>query len=212
MSGMPTIDKDLIKELRSLAPSIVLASGSPNRKLLLEECHIHVIVKSQDINEICGLSEPKEVVSILSREKLDSYLSSDGFIKHLPAIGVDTLVEINGSLLGKPKSREEARKMLTSFSGKKQIVWSGLSIFVPNKDVITTSVSSVVIFKKLLPFEIEDYLDTEEYIGAAGGYRVQKTGYKLIDRIEGSPSNVVGLPLEELVKGLKALRSAHDQD
>lgn len=206
-----TVPEELQQKLCTLLPELVLASGSPNRRLLLEECGVKVIVKSQDIDEICGLVNPPDVVKVLSREKLESYLSSDDFIPALPAIGIDTLVELDGELLGKPASREDAERMLSSFSGRTQLVWSGLSLYIPGHDVITEAVSSEVGFRTLTAEEIEAYLDTDEYIGAAGGYRIQKTGYTLVERIEGSWSNVIGLPLEILVKDFEALRSAPGQ-
>ncbi len=197
MKERPITDASLMSEAKELFPRLVLASASPNRLLLLREAGIDVISRPQDINEICGLTNASAVVAVLSKQKLESYLNSDCFASTLPAIGIDTLVEHEGRLLGKPHSREEAKKMLLSFSGKEQKVYSGLSLY-KDGSMKTISVCSSVIFSPLQDADVEAYLDTEEWKGAAGGYRIQKTGWKLIDRIEGSRTNVIGLPLEAL--------------
>jgi len=197
MIEKPFTDPDLQRRARELYPKLVLASSSPNRLSLLREAGIEVLPYPQDINEICGLERAEEVVMTLSREKLESYLASKDFDPSLPAIGIDTLVEFKDKLLGKPQNEEEARAMLSAFKGKTQNVFSGLSLY--NKgEIQTVSVVSKVVFLSLTDAEIDSYLATGEWKGAAGGYRIQKNGWRLIDKIEGSWTNVIGLPLEKL--------------
>ncbi len=203
MNEKPSVPESLIREVRELYPKLILASSSPNRLSLLRETGIEVISRPQDINEICGLSKAEDVVMVLSRQKLESYLNSDSFDSQLPAIGIDTLVEFKGKLLGKPHSREDAKSMLLSFSGKAQKVFSGLSLY-KDGSVKTISVCSIVLFSSLADEDVEAYLDTEEWQGAAGGYRIQKTGWKLVEKIEGSWTNVIGLPLEALCQLVKS--------
>ena len=200
MKEKPVVESYLIESLQKACPTIVLASASENRKQLLLDMGIEVIQKPQDIYEICGLTDPKSVVKELSKQKLDSYLKSGDFQPSLPAISLDTLVLFNSKLIGKPHSREEAKAILSSFSNKEQEVLTGLSAYLPNKGVITTYDVSKVVFEALEEDVIEWYLNTKEYIGAAGGYRIQKNGYKLVKEIKGSWTNVIGCPVEALLK------------
>ena len=200
MIEKPIVESYLIKALKKACPTIILASASDNRKQLLTDMGINVIQRPQDINELCGLTEPKEVVTTLSKQKLDSYLKSDEFIPTLPAISLDTLVLFNSTLIGKPHSREDAKAILSSFSDKEQEVLTGLSAYIPNKGAFSTYDVSKVVFEDLTEDVIEWYLNTGEYIGAAGGYRIQKSGYKLVKSIEGSWTNVIGCPVEALLK------------
>lgn len=195
----PVIEPSLILKAQELFPKVILASQSENRRKLLEDMNISVIQKPQCINELCGLTEPVEVVTTLSKQKLDSYLNSKDFDESLPAICLDTLVLFDGELIGKPDSEEVARELLYKFSSKKQEVLTGLSAYIPNKGCVTTYDSSEVIFSPLSAGEINWYISTGEWQGAAGGYRIQKNGYKLVEKIEGSWTNVIGFPLEKFI-------------
>lgn len=195
----PVIEPSLILKAQELFPKVILASQSENRRKLLEDMNISVIQKPQCINELCGLTEPVEVVTTLSKQKLDSYLNSKDFDESLPAICLDTLVLFDGKLIGKPDSEEVARELLYKFSSKKQEVLTGLSAYIPNKGCVTTYDSSAVIFSPLSAGEINWYISTDEWQGAAGGYRIQKNGYKLVEKIEGSWTNVIGFPLEKFI-------------
>lgn len=195
----PVIDPSLILKAQELFPKVILASQSENRRKLLEDMNISVIQKPQCINELCGLTEPVEVVTTLSKQKLDSYLNSKDFDENLPAICLDTLVLFEKELIGKPESEEVARKLLYRFSSKEQEVLTGLSAYIPNKGCVTTYDRSKVIFSPLSDEEINYYISTGEWQGAAGGYRIQKNGYKLVEKIEGSWTNVIGFPLEKFI-------------
>lgn len=200
---------ELAKEIREAFPCLILASASANRLALLKDCGILVTQAPQDINEICSERDGAKVVKTLSRKKLESYLEREG-IPDKPLIAVDTLVSFEGSLMGKPADIKEAESFLRRLSGKSHLVYSGLSLFMSG-ETITFFDTSKVTFRPLTKEDIETYLDSMEWQGAAGGYRFQKTGYKLIAEINGSRSNVVGLPLEKLLSYSKALRSARDQ-
>ena len=195
----PVIEPSLILKAQELFPKVILASQSENRRKLLEDMNISVIQKPQCINELCGLTEPVEVVTTLSKQKLDSYLNSKDFDESLPAICLDTLVLFEKELIGKPESEEVARKLLYRFSSKEQEVLTGLSAYIPNKGCVTIYDSSKVIFSPLSDEEINYYISTGEWQGAAGGYRIQKNGYKLVEKIEGSWTNVIGFPLEKFI-------------
>ncbi len=179
---------------------MVLASASPNRRSLLESAGVTVITKPQDIWEICGETEPSSVVKTLSKQKLDSYMTGASFDPSLPAVAVDTLVCLGGSLLGKPKDESDARQMLSRLSANWHEVYSGLSVYNPrDKRVSVVCETTAVHFTDLMDGLLDWYLDTGDWMGAAGAYKIQENGYRLIDEIRGSYSNIIGLPLETLV-------------
>lgn len=200
MDSCPVVSSELKSSVKAACPTLVLASQSPNRRALLESCNVKVLVRPQDINEICGLTEPSAVVRTLSGQKMDSYLKSPLFDRTIPAIAVDTLVCLDGQLLGKPADKTDAHKMLSLLSGRTHEVLSGMSIYRPfSGDIIVVCDISLVRFKDLSESEIEWYIGTGDPIGAAGAYKIQSHGYRLIDSIDGSISNIIGLPLEKLV-------------
>lgn len=201
MDSCPVVSSELKSSVKAACPTLVLASQSPNRRALLESCNVKVLVRPQDINEICGLTEPSAVVRTLSGQKMDSYLKSPLFDRTIPAIAVDTLVCLDGQLLGKPADKTDAHKMLSLLSGRTHEVLSGMSIYGPfSGDIIVVCDISLVRFKDLSESEIEWYIGTGDPIGAAGAYKIQSHGYRLIDSIDGSISNIIGLPLEKLVE------------
>lgn len=184
----------------SLFPSLVLASSSPNRKALLEEggCSVRVFVPDADESRIG--SSPLEIVSSIAGRKIDAYLASSAFDPTLPAIAADTLVHIDGRLLGKPQTRDEAASMLSTLSGRTQTVISSAGLYIPKMGRMVISDEADVIFRPLSEEDIEAYADTGEWMGAAGGYRLQKTGFSLVERIDGDWTTVVGLPLLAIMR------------
>ena len=200
MNRCPVVERSVQEKLRKTCPVIVLASQSPNRRKVLENAGIKVITRPQDIWEICGETEPEKVVTSLSSQKMESYLRSPEFNPDLPAVTIDTLVCLDGKLMGKPKDDEDARSMLRSFSGKWHEVYSGMSVYVP-KTGRTEVVCDVtrVLFHKLSEADINWYVSTGDPKGAAGAYKIQENGFRLIDAIDGSFSNIIGIPLERLI-------------
>ena len=200
MDKCPSVEISIQEKLRKTCPVIVLASQSPNRRKVLENAGIQVIIRPQNIWEICGETEPSKVVTALSFQKMDSYLKSQEFDSSLPAVAIDTLVYLDGKLMGKPKDDEDARSMLRSFSGKWHEVYSGMSVYVPQtKKTEVVCVVTRVLFHKLSESDIDWYVSTGDPKGAAGAYKIQENGFKLIDAIDGSFSNIIGIPLERLI-------------
>ena len=201
----PVLDEKLVKEARSCLNPLNLASSSPNRLELLEkDCGIKVSAWPQDAEETRdGHTQPSSIVSHIALIKLVSFMNSRDFDPLTLSLALDTMVSLNDEILGKPKDRNDARRMLGEFSGRMQEVVTGWALFTPARGILSGCSTSRVFFSRLSDAQIESYLDSGEWAGAAGGYRIQKTGYTLIERIEGSWSNVIGLPLEDITKALR---------
>ena len=201
MDSCPVVSSELKASVKVTCPTLVLASQSPNRRRLLEDCGVRVLARPQDIDEMCGLTEPAAVVQTLSRQKMDSYLRSSDFAPSLPAVAVDTLVCLDGKLLGKPSDDDDAAKMLRILSGRTHEVLSGLCVYNPASGNVTEVFdTSLVRFHELSDDDIAWYISTGDPAGAAGAYKIQSSGYRLIESISGSFSNIIGLPLEKLVQ------------
>ena len=191
--------EDQIK-LGTLLSSIVLASSSPNRKKLLENCGLSVTTFTPDADESTEGLSTEDAMKKNARVKMETYLNSPSFRPDTVAVSADTLVEIDGTLLGKPKDREDAKRMLEHLSGRVQKVYTGCSVYLPeSRNTVTFCDTADVIFHTLTTEDIESYLDTDEWKGAAGAYRLQKTGYMLVERIDGDWATVVGLPIKRII-------------
>jgi len=184
---------------RSPDPLLILASQSPRRRYLLNQAGLSfaVIPSHFDENSV-SVSSPLPYVKALAEGKAEdiSHRYPQSWV-----IGADTVVLIDGSILGKPGSRSEARTMLKRLSGNIHKVLTGYAIYCEAKqkkysDVVTTEVA----FKKLTAKEIEWYVHTDEPFDKAGAYAVQGLGTFLVKRINGSYTNVVGLPVCEVVE------------
>ena len=135
-----------------------------------------------------------------ARVKMEAYLSSPFFRQDTVAISADTLVHLDSYLLGKPKNLEDADRILRMLSGRTQEVLTGCGLYIPGKGTEFFLDRASVVFKTLKDSEIRDYLETGEWQGAAGAYRLQKTGWKLVETISGDWTTVVGLPLERIIE------------
>ena len=174
---------------------IILASNSPRRKELLNSAGFEFEVIVSDYEEITKKSDPEQVAVEFALGKAESVYkklnNSDCIV-----LGADTVVYHNGKLLGKAKSREEAKEMLTSLSGKVHKVVTGYALVGRNKKEVGF-VTTYVEFNKLDKNIIESYLDSNLYVGKAGSYGIQDE-YPLVKRYNGSLTNVMGLPIQEI--------------
>ena len=186
-------------------PRLMLASSSANRKGLLEAGGSAVEIFIPDADETKKGSTFISIVENIAAKKLDAYLSSSAFRPDIPAIAADTLVLFSNSLLGKPADYQDAKRMLKMLSGNKHSVISAVGLFLPGGGKKVFSDVAEVYFKSLDENEIDAYLETGEWCGAAGAYRLQKTGYKLVEHISGDWTTVVGLPLERILKESQAI-------
>lgn len=180
---------------------VILASGSPTRKWLLETSGIKVIVRKTDAEEIDNLPSVKDIAIENARLKMNEAekTSSD-----LPVVTADTIIDFNGKAVGKAATRAEAKQQLSMFAGKTQTVWTGMVISYRGKRYESID-SGDVTFRPLSEKEIDTYLDTGEWIGAAGSYRIQKKGAEIIDRIIGDSDAVAGLSLKSFFSIIKTL-------
>ncbi len=181
--------------------NIVLVSQSPRRRELLKGLELEFECTSVDTDESYPASlKDGEIPMYIAEQKADAYLPQ--MEDNTLAITADTVVLINGSVLGKPKSRQEAVDMLHTLSGNAHQVITGVCIFTKGKRK-TFSVLTDVQFTTLTDAEIEHYIDTYKPLDKAGSYGVQEwIGYVGIEKITGSYFNVMGLPVQRLYKEL----------
>ena len=181
---------------------IVLASASPRRKEILEKFGLDFEIITSEVDEKVEKNEdPLKVAETLALKKcLDvSKKCNKGDI----VIAADTIVYYD-AILGKPKDREDAFEMLKSLSGKTHQVITGFAILeVGSEKRIVDHEMTRVKFRTLSDEKIERYLNTQEYVDKAGAYGIQGYGEILVEAINGSYSNVVGLPTYKLDKHLK---------
>jgi septum formation protein len=178
--------------------TIILASGSPRRRDLLARVKLPHKAISPEVHEGYPPGDPIDtVVTALARRKVEAVLEMFKLESPRWVLGVDTMVEVDGVALGKPSGPEEAEQMLGRLSGKVHRVWSGIALLVEKgRPPVEQAVCTEVKFRPMDPGEIRFYLETGEWAGAAGAYRIQERGAFFVEWIRGSYSNVVGLPLE----------------
>ena len=185
--------------------TIILASGSPRRRELLERVRIPLKIVSPQVDETWdGGGSPADMTTALARRKVEAVLAL--FRNEAPrwVLGADTVVELDGAVLGKPTGIEEAERFLRLLSGNAHRVHTGLALHVErSRPVELEAVATEVCFRPLEEEEIRWYLESGEWAGAAGAYRIQERGAFLVQEIRGSWSNVVGLPLEAFYGMLK---------
>jgi len=177
---------------------IILASGSPRRKELLEKFGLKIKVITSDIEEkVLENESPKQVSMSLALQKcLDVCKKVEG---ESIVIAADTIVVYNGTILGKPNNREEAFNMLKLLNNNSHSVFTGISIIKANSNIkVIDYVETKVSFRYISDDKINNYLDTGEYKDKAGSYGIQGIGSVLVDSITGCYSNVVGLPVTKL--------------
>lgn len=176
---------------------IILASKSPRRKELLSLITENFVIRTADVDESLPKDiSPDKAVEYLSKIKAEPFNNGMDTI-----IGADTVVAIDGVILGKPKNRDDAFNMMKMLSGKYHSVFTGVTVIKPDSTV-TFSVETRVKFFNLSQEEINCYINTDEPYDKAGGYGIQGKGSLLVEKIDGDYFNVVGLPVSTLNKYL----------
>ncbi len=173
--------------------TIVLASASPRRQELLRQigCGFRVVVSDAEELSGDGIS-PEQLAVENARRKAEDVAAKEG--GNAPVLGADTVVAVDETILGKPKDETDAVRMLRLLSGRQHFVYTGIALAYRG-EIYEGVVRTEVWVDELSEKEIEAYIATGEPMDKAGAYAVQGIAAKFIPRIDGSFSNVVGLPL-----------------
>lgn len=171
---------------------VILASGSPQRREILERLGIKFEIRVSGVEEIVN-GDPAEVVLA------NALLKARAVAEEAPGclvIGCDTDVVLDGQVIGKPEDEAMARQHLGRLSGRSHRVLSGLAVVGPEPERVRSGVAeSKVSFRELGKVEVERYLASGEWRGRAGGYAIQGRGSALVAGVEGDVANVIGLPV-----------------
>ena len=182
---------------------LILGSGSPRRKELLSLITPLFVIDTPEVDETLPEGVvPQRAVMLLARRKAEAVAA-----RHTESdiiIGSDTIVVLDGEILGKPKDREDAKAMLRRLSGETHRVFTGVCVHHDGKSEMFYGEASVV-FATMTDSEIDEYLDTGEPFDKAGAYGVQGFGSRYIERIDGDYYAVVGLPVHQLYRVLRPL-------
>ena len=185
--------------------NIILASGSPRRKELMAQAGIPFAVKVSACEETVTKEKPEEIVQELARKKAAAVAQAEK--EDALVIGADTVVALNGKVMGKPRDKEEAFQMLRLLQGKTHEVWTGVCILERQAD---GSIKEECFAQKteveMYPMEeteIRGYIETGEPMDKAGAYGIQGKALVFVKKIEGDYYNVVGLLIAELYQRLK---------
>ena len=183
---------------------IILASSSPRRQELLKQLGLEFESYAPEIDESVQYNETVEAyVERLAREKANTILQQ--FPQSI-IIAADTSLSIDGKIIGKPESKQHAFDIWSTLSGRRHDVFSGICVAASNA-IHSCAVKTSVEFQTLSMADMELYWATGEPLGKAGAYAIQGIAAQFIPRIEGSYTNVVGLPLFETIQLLTRVKA-----
>jgi septum formation protein len=194
------------------SPDLVLASASPRRRELLEQLGLALVVAAVDIDESPLPREaPADYVRRVAGAKCDAAVAARAGLPDgatLAVLAADTTViaagEAGPTILGKPADADDARRMLGRLAGRRHEVATAYRIRLGDRSVDRT-VTTAVSFRALAPTEVDAYVASGEWRGKAGGYAVQGIAGAFVTELRGSHTNVIGLPLAEVLADLQAL-------
>lgn len=182
---------------------IFLASQSPRRRILLKKLGIKFKILIPKISESISEKNPRLYAIKIAYQKVNAVENN---VEKGIIIGVDTIVTVNRKILGKPKSKKDAKRILSLLNGKTHQVISGICLlYKPGNYMIIDSEVTKVKFRNLTKDDIENYLATQEPYDKAGAYGIQGKAGIFVERIEGCYLNVIGLPVSKLLKHLNTL-------
>lgn len=179
-------------------PQIILASKSPARAAVLGQLNIPFVVIPSKVDEKSSEPDPRKLVLYLSEEKAKKVVElAQREYNNFIVIGCDTVViDPFQTIIGKPKNRQDASKMLFSFSGNIHSVVTGCTIIFSPKNIVKQKiVTTLVKFRDLTPKEINFYLEKGEWNNKAGSYAIQGLGSILVEEIVGDYYNIIGFPI-----------------
>jgi len=196
---------------QSSTPRLILASASPRRRELLQQAGVPFTVIPSNTDENIRPGESPEVYALrVAQEKATDVAAhqSGNWV-----LGADTIVTIDDTILGKPRDAADGFRMLRLLSGRPHRVMTAFVLLDPNGHAYANQiVTSQVNFKGLTDTRIQEYLATGEPFDKAGAYAVQGIGTALVEKVEGSYTNVVGLPLDEVLAVLHSAGLCHHKD
>jgi septum formation protein len=183
-----------------MTPRIILASASPRRRELLTLIGLDHEVRPADVDEsmIAGAA-PRGYAERLAREKASAVGVPDAVV-----LGFDTIVVVDGQVLGKPRDAADATRMLTTLSARSHLVMTAVAVSHAGR-LVSDVVQVDVAFRSLTAADIADYVATGEPMDKAGAYGIQGYGATIVDRISGDYFAVMGLPLNRTVRLLESL-------
>jgi len=179
-----------------MRPRLVLASASPRRRDLLSEAGYDVLIAASDVEEMDSCNEGPEALALINAKRKWAAVSPQ-----YPSdivVAADTVVWLDGHFYGKPLDFSEATQMLTDLSGRTHQVVTGVAVGRAGEGLQQFAEVSMVTFHALAQDEIAAYLKTIHPLDKAGAYAAQDDNGRLIAQVEGSLSNVIGLPMEKL--------------
>ena len=185
---------------------LVLGSGSPRRSELLARAGIAFEVRPADIDETAEIGEAPAAFALrLARAKAIAVATLVGASPRRIVLGADTIVVVDGDVLGKPTDREDAVRLLGRLVGREHRVLTGVAVVASDRSdrAATCVVTSRVTMRAATEVEIRRYVATGEPLDKAGAYAAQGEGRRFIERIDGSESNVIGLPIDETLALLR---------
>lgn len=174
---------------------VILASSSPRRLQLLQQIGIEAEVRPAAFDELSTGKMADEVVLANAVGKCQAVCAACG--DKVPVIAADTVVVLDGKILGKPKDAADAVRMLTELSGRTHKVLTGVAVSFDGRQLAEVC-ETEVIFRNITAAEIADYVATGEPLDKAGAYGIQGRGAVFVEKINGCYNNVVGLPLTRL--------------
>ncbi len=191
---------------------LILASGSPRRKQLLEDAGVAFAVRVSDVDEALDadlLADPPEAAKKLAERKAGAVVQevlSENYLGIAAVLGADTMVVLDGEIFGKPASISDAKRMLRRLSGRTHEVLTAVSVWMvaaPEVEQISVGFRTfvdraAVTFRDLTDEEITAYLKLGESFDKAGAYAIQGAGADFVDRVEGAMDTVIGLPVGRL--------------
>ena len=184
----------------------ILASKSPRRREILANLGVDFEIVTADVDESDAATDPCVLVERLSSRKGEAVrvlLQSKGRLAaDTVIIASDTVVSVDGKILGKPQDKNDARRMLTALSGRAHEVVSGVALLTADRTAVSHEVTEVT-FRHLSAGEINAYIDTKEPFDKAGAYGLQDKASVFVEKINGDYFNVVGLPTNALAKLFK---------